>query len=57
MRDTEDPGKGAGATHVALERLLSGVRPPVLLQAALLAEGLAALRARVRLLLQATETP
>lgn len=48
---------GAGATHVALERLLPGVRPAVLLQAALLAEGLATLRARVRLLLQAMGTP
>lgn len=40
-----------GHTHVALERLLPGVRPRVLVQAALLAEGLAAFRALVRLLL------
>lgn len=39
-------------THVALEGLLPGVRPPVLVQAALLAEGLAAVRALVGLLLQ-----
>lgn len=37
-------------THVTLERLLPRVRPPVLVQAALLAEGLAAVGALVRLL-------
>lgn len=37
-------------THIALERLLSRVRPLVLVQAALLAEGLGAVRALVWLL-------
>lgn len=38
-------------THITLERLLSGVGPHVLIQASLLAEGLVALAALVRLLL------
>ena len=44
-------------THVALERLLPGMRPRVLVQAALLAEGLAALWALVGLLLQSGKRP
>lgn len=42
-------------THITLKRLFSRVCPPVLIQASLLAEGLAALRALVWLLLESVK--
>lgn len=43
-------------THITLERFLSRVGPHVLVQSSFLAEGLVALAALIRLLLQATNT-
>ena len=54
---TGGPQEAGRHTHVALERLLPGVCPRVLVQAALLAEGLAALWALVWLLLQSGKRP